>query len=335
MAKSTVFHLALISALFPITFATKTTGAPVATVATETTKATETTAGTTTPTEATVPSLCLDVNRITLTGIPYNSQLKFANTQGIFYVYDPLDSFATFKQFRFPIIPDTMEKSVPTQFNFKDDASTVFCWTNPAFMSLNVRFKVYSFYHTAMKAVSEVSIPLKEAAPKTVSLELSTLPYQYGNATVSVNFTFAWNTNEQVLVKVHDAPPIPPVQPPVGKVDAEAAMDLMTDNIIAQDQPVSVGGEHQTSSDWMFIAALCSSVLGLFVLVYICVWAYRSYGRKEYESISSGLSSANVCAKGRKRISLRNIEISDDIMDADNEQKSIMHPSSSYTFQRE
>eukprot|EP00483_Globobulimina_turgida_P006906 UN06919 len=85
------------------------------------------------------------------------------------------------------------------------------------------------------------------------------------------------------------------------------------------------------STDWMFIAALCSSMLGLFILIYICIWAYKTYGRQEYESIPSLDKSSKMSGKfgGLRKISLRNIGIKKN----DNEEvKGIMHPSASYTF---
>merc|ERR1712129_396364 len=79
-------------------------------------------------------------------------------------------------------------------------------------------------------------------------------------------------------------------------------------------------GHVNGSSDWMFIAALCSSVIGAFVLMYICISAYKGYLRKEYDSIKD---KSQMCSR---RISLRSVSI-----EKNDEERSIMHPSASYS----
>ena len=88
--------------------------------------------------------------------------------------------------------------------------------------------------------------------------------------------------------------------------------------------------DDESDIDWMFIAALCSSLLGLFVLLYIAIRAYKSYGRSEYDAIPAmqNISTKNQKLGAVKKISLRNLGI----YDQNEEERNIMHPSSSYTF---
>merc|ERR1712228_820062 len=85
--------------------------------------------------------------------------------------------------------------------------------------------------------------------------------------------------------------------------------------------------ESNSNDIWMFIAALCSSSLGAFVLIYICISAYKGYLRKEYESIPNESCASKLGSF--RRISLRNIGMK---KNGNEEEKSIMHPSASYTF---
>ena len=98
----------------------------------------------------------------------------------------------------------------------------------------------------------------------------------------------------------------------------------------------------KSSSDWMLMAAFISAILGLFVLVYICIYAYKQYGRVEYERIGGpidassmkGASKLNRALGKVRRISLRNIGRKNNGNDEyyDEESRNIMHPSASYTF---
>ena len=90
----------------------------------------------------------------------------------------------------------------------------------------------------------------------------------------------------------------------------------------------------QSHTDWMFIAATCSSMLGLFVLIYICIWAYKSFGRKEYEQIGHSLNGSGPSRMNQKLGKVRKISLRSSIIGIvdDEEQRNIMHPSKSYTF---
>ena len=88
--------------------------------------------------------------------------------------------------------------------------------------------------------------------------------------------------------------------------------------------------DHDNSSSFMLMAALCSSIMGLFMLIYVAIWSFKQYNRRGYETIND----SNGCCKNKnklamcKRISLRNL--------GGNTEKSIMYPSSaSYTFDDE
>merc|ERR1712228_324626 len=136
--------------------------------------------------------LCLDLNKITLNGAPWPSRMnsKESGTKGIFYVYNAEDSLNTFKSFTFP-----MTESWPTSFTFGSDESSVGCWDDAHFADLNIQFKVYQFYHTALKAVSSISVPNNTTR---FNLALNALPYQYSNVNVTVECTFKWS-EEDVL----------------------------------------------------------------------------------------------------------------------------------------
>ena len=82
------------------------------------------------------------------------------------------------------------------------------------------------------------------------------------------------------------------------------------------------GNEEPT--DWFFVAACISAALGGIVLCYICIAAYRSYGRAGYDNIAYPTKCSKL--KGVQRISLRNIAIDEEST------RNIMHPSASYTF---
>ena len=82
-------------------------------------------------------------------------------------------------------------------------------------------------------------------------------------------------------------------------------------------------GDTDNSSPIMLLAALCSAVFGLFMLIYIGIWAYKQYQRREYHYISNKNKPRML-----PRISLRNL--------SRNREKTVMHPSSySYTFDDE
>merc|ERR1712154_705094 len=68
-------------------------------------------------------------------------------------------------------------------------------------------------------------------------------------------------------------------------------------------------------------------ILGLFILSYICIRAYKEYGRKEYQTIpaSKGGKSTNIKLK---RISLRNIGIAK----PQNDEKKTYHASSNNVY---
>ena len=130
---------------------------------------------------------CLNLNRISLNGTAWPSRMRFSKTEGIFYVYNADDALNTFKSLSFPI-----SKSWPISLSFNDDESSVGCWTGADFSELNIRFKVYQFYHTAMKAVSILQIPNKTASETTFNMTLNTLPYEYSDVSVTVEFTLKW-----------------------------------------------------------------------------------------------------------------------------------------------
>merc|ERR1739842_197877 len=81
----------------------------------------------------------------------------------------------------------------------------------------------------------------------------------------------------------------------------------------------------EDSTDWMFVAACISAVLGAIVLCWVCIGVYRRSG---YEPIGYPTQCSKL--KGIQRIYLRNIGRTDP-----EEQRSVMHPSgrlASYTF---
>eukprot|EP01084_Bolivina_argentea_P182524 315082_1 len=102
-------------------------------------------------------TLCLDLDSITLTDIEWSSgsDSKWAQTKGIFYVYSKDgDSSGSYKFTEFPIYQHQVDinQSLPTIFAFEGEEQTIGCWTKPTFKSLKVRFKIYQYYHTALKA---------------------------------------------------------------------------------------------------------------------------------------------------------------------------------------
>merc|ERR1712129_482178 len=198
--------------------------------------------------------------------------------------------------------------------------ATVGCWTDAEFEELSIRFKVYQFYHTAMKATSIATVPSETS---TVNMTLTTLPYQYSDVTVTVLLTFRYVKVNSTLTGV-DAVIAPmndvafdsdDIVEEIMTVDEVSDMDGSIKRVVDNDD-----GEKNGSSDWMFIAALCSSVIGAFVLMYICISAYKGYLRKEYDSIKD---KSQMCSR---RISLRSVSI-----DKNDEERSIMHSSASYS----
>ena len=131
----------------------------------------------------------------------------------------------------------------------------------------------------------------------------------------------------------------------VRKVEAEAEKETEKvqeqvehdgDDIMKDEDFILADNPQNSSTDWMLIAAFISSIMGLFVLVYICIWAYKQCGRVEYEKIGTGMngpSKLNRALGKVKRISLRNIGKNKNNDDCyDEESRNIMHPSASYTF---
>merc|ERR1712129_188742 len=183
---------------------------------------------------------------------------------------------------------------------------------------LSIRFKVYQFYHTAMKATSIATVPSETS---TINMTLTTLPYQYSDVTVTVLLTFRY-------VKVNQTSKENAVIAPMSDVafdsddivEAIMTVDEVSDMDGSIKRVVDDDSEENHSSDWMFIAALCSSVIGAFVLMYICISAYKKYLRKEYDSIKD---KSQMCSR---RISLRKVSV-----EKNDEERSIMHPSASYS----
>eukprot|EP01084_Bolivina_argentea_P054491 99927_1 len=295
--------------------------------------------------------LCLKLNSISIDGITFtNPQMKWAQTEGIFYVYDPSNSMNTFKSLTFPILPaqpsntDDSNSEQPSTFTFTNDESTVGCWIEPNFDQLNIRFKLYQFYHTALKAQSVISIPLDKTSKKDniqtstgSTITLNTLPYEYQDATVSVDIALQWVNEAEIDLSPPISPigpPIPPVKPPIEMYDAgnDFDSDELTNNIITADKEdvlPSSAMNNNGGTDWMFVAALCSSMLGLSILVYISLKVYR---RRGYESIPNGDSVNGKWGKFKaiKKISLR--KNTNRINNVNEDRKGIMHPSDSYTF---
>merc|ERR1712176_881351 len=85
---------------------------------------------------------------------------------------------------------------------------------------------------------------------------------------------------------------------------SEFDSDEITDEMMTNHEDILHGDDGNGSSNWMFIAALCSSILGAFVLLYICISAYKGYLRKEYESIPSSIDGK---LGSIRRISLKHI----------------------------
>ena len=116
-------------------------------------------------------------------------------------------------------------------------------------------------------------------------------------------------------------------------VDVEEAEKAEIEPLQEREEGAGGGEDNEASTDWMFWAASCSAMLGLFVLCSVCVWAYKSFGRTEYERIPSVMGrypAKKEKLKSFKRISLRNIGISD--VRGCEEERNIMHPAASYTF---
>merc|ERR1712129_540510 len=203
----------------------------------------------------------------------------------------------------------------------EDNEATVGCWTDADFEELSIRFKVYQFYHTAMKATSIVTVPSETS---TINMALTTLPYQYSDVTVTVLLTFRYVKLNQTF---EENAVIAPMSD--GAFDSDDIVgEIMTVDEVSDGMDGSIkrvvdnddDGQKNGSSDWMFIAALCSSVIGAFVLMYICISAYKGYLRKEYDSIKD---KSQMCSR---RISLRSVSI-----DKNDEERSIMHSSASYS----
>ena len=225
--------------------------------------------------EQQVYQLCLDVNKISINGMKWDSGSStfWSQTQGIFYVYDPQNSIDTFKSLKFPIIADpsssspssssttddianinkrrlqnvdatsddpqkenandnTNTNSLPTEFKFNGDDKKVGCWIEPDFHELNIRFKLYQFYHTALKAVTIITTPSIESKSQQATIALNTLPYQYSEANINIQYELKWFKKKLSEAtadgKKYGAPPVPPtpispVQPPV---DADAINDV-------------------------------------------------------------------------------------------------------------
>eukprot|EP01084_Bolivina_argentea_P045568 83887_1 len=284
--------------------------------------------------EIELKKLCLKINSISIDGVGFTKpQMKWAQTEGIFYVYNPSDSMDTFKSLKFPIVAESTSKktdesnsATPTifTFTFTGDDSIVGCWIDPNFNSLNIRFKLYEFYHTALKAVSVISTD--DIDIKKQIITLNTLPYQYKDANVNVDITLEWLKTQIGLAAPPPISPIgPPGQPGQPPISLYFDSEELTNDIITADEGDELENasdmDNNQATDWMFVAALCSSILGLFILIYICLSAYRRYG---YENIPNG-NKLKI-----KKISLRNI--TNVINSINEERKGIMHPSQSYTF---
>ena len=192
------------------------------------------------PYQQKVYTLCLDIHQVTMKDMTWDSgsTSKWAKTEGIVYVYDPEAAKETFKSLTFPINTieaesDDASLTLPTEFTFSDDEQTIGCWNEPDFHELNIRFKLYQLYHTALKAVSIVEIPSIASHKESTEITLNTLPYQYSDANIQILYTLRWETQYITVSSPLIKPTISiiPVSPPVS---AESAFesDEITDQLM-------------------------------------------------------------------------------------------------------
>jgi len=299
--------------------------------------------------------LCLHINSISIEDLNPTSLLKDVESAStaIIYAYNTIAGESSFKSLELPIISketeDEIEKDIEKGLETAAKEGEKFimklpemdplvgCWEMPKFNELNLRFKIYQYYHTAMKAVSSVLIPAISKGPATQMISLKTLEGEMRDIKVEMQVTLSWMKHH---VELHA--PITPLKP----IDKPFDSEEITDNMMAMEEKrdeepiedvVSNGvdpavsqqsqeNDDGESTDWMFVAACMSAVLGGIILCYICIWAYKSFGRMGYEKIAYPTKCSKL--KGIRRISLRNIVVNE-------ESKNIMHPSvysASYTF---
>merc|ERR1711971_415888 len=155
--------------------------------------------------------------------------------------------------------------------NLPDLNPKVGCWTEPQFEELLVRFKVYQYYHVALKAASSVLIPVISKGPATQRITLGTLGGEMHDVEVEVELTLSWSK-----VKDHGlSAPITPMEP-VKSFDSDEITDAMIragkEPVVDQDvvmdskQNESLSEDTNESTDWMFTAACLSAALGAIVL---------------------------------------------------------------------
>jgi len=233
------------------------------------------------------------------------------------YAYAPDDEIATTISHTFDIAADDNATAADhSSATVPMSVGRIGCWTEPLFHALSLNFKVDDFYHTSLKAECNVETPpISEGSVSDSVTMHAAVSYEFGKAVVDVEYTWLW-------LRIQDVAP-----------EATAAV---ADGLAMDVEDVAVAGlsnsdhadrqKKEGKTDWMFVAAVTSAILGAVVLCGVCVQQKLFTSAKGYEFIPAA-------GHGKEKLaSIKRISLS--VGRARDEQKPIMnaHPPCSYTF---